>query len=38
MGMFSEPYIDNDLALVDAAIRDYYGLTKKEPKVEKSLI
>jgi hypothetical protein len=38
MEMFSEAYIDNDLAIVDAAIRDYYGLTKKEPKVEKSLI
>jgi hypothetical protein len=38
MGMFSEPYIDNDLAIVDAAIRDYYNLSKKEPKGEKSLI
>ena len=26
IGMFAEPYIDNDLAFVDAAIRDYYGL------------
>jgi hypothetical protein len=26
IGMFCEPLIDNDLALVDAAIRDYYGL------------
>jgi hypothetical protein len=26
IGMFSEPLIDNDIAFVDAAIRDYYGL------------
>lgn len=26
MGMFDEPLIDNDLALVDATIRDYYGI------------
>jgi hypothetical protein len=26
IGMFEEPYIDNDLGLVDAAIREYYGL------------
>lgn len=26
MGMFSEPLIDNDLAAVDKAIRDYYEL------------
>jgi hypothetical protein len=38
MGMFAEPYIDNDLAIVDAAIRDYYGLGKKEAKVERSLV
>ena len=25
IGMFDEPYLDNDLAIVDAAIRDYYG-------------
>ena len=25
MGMFDAPYIDNDLAAVDAAICDYYG-------------
>ena len=24
--MFAEPMIPNDLALVDAAIRDYYGI------------
>jgi hypothetical protein len=38
MGMFPEAYIDNDLAIVDAAIRDYYNLTKKEPKIENSLV
>jgi hypothetical protein len=38
MGMFAEPYIDNDLALVDAAIRDYYGLGKKEAPLERSLV
>jgi hypothetical protein len=38
MGMFLEPYIDNDLDIVDAAIRDYYGLGKKEAKIEKSLV
>lgn len=27
MGMFSERHIDNDLAMVDAAISDYYNLT-----------
>lgn len=26
MGMFSEPLIDNDLAMVDRTIRDYYGI------------
>lgn len=26
MGMFAEDYIDNDLAAVDAAIREYYGM------------
>ena len=26
MGMFNEPLIDNDLAEVDKAIRDYYEL------------
>jgi hypothetical protein len=38
MGMFPEAYIDNDLAIVDAAIRDYYNLTKKETKLENSLV
>lgn len=38
MGMFEDPYIDNDLAIVDAAIRDYYNLGKKEAKHENSLI
>lgn len=27
MGMFKEPFIDNDLKAVDDAITDYYGLT-----------
>lgn len=27
MGMFADPLIDNDLAAVDAAICDYYGIT-----------
>jgi hypothetical protein len=26
MGMFEAPLIENDLAAVDAAIRDYYGI------------
>lgn len=26
LGMFEEEFIDNDLAAVDAAIRDYYGI------------
>lgn len=30
IGMFEEPYIDNDLKAVDTAIRDYYNLTKTE--------
>lgn len=30
MGMFEELQIDNDLAYVDNAIRDYYGLANKE--------
>jgi len=36
IGMFQDTYIDNDLALVDAAIRDYYGLNSKTP--ERSLV
>lgn len=32
MGMFDAEEIDNDLVLVDDAIRDYYGLTRKENK------
>jgi len=27
IGMFSDQYIDNDLAVVDATIREYYGLS-----------
>lgn len=43
IGMFVERFIDNDLAMVDAAIRDYYGLntipaTKKEPEYANSLV
>lgn len=38
IGMFEDQYIDNDLAIVDAAIRDYYGLAQKERKREKSLV
>ena len=30
IGMFNEQFIDNDLAVVDATIREYYGLTVKE--------
>lgn len=32
MSMFSEKRIDNDLKAVDAAIRDYWGLTKTPKK------
>ena len=38
IGMFADQYIVNDLAIVDAAIRNYYGLTAKERKREKSLV
>ena len=39
IGLFAEPYIDNDLAQVDAAIRDYFGLTiAPEVKHAKSLV
>lgn len=30
IGLFEEPYIDNDLKAVDAAIRDYYDIKKAE--------
>ena len=30
MGMFAASEIDNDLKAVDTAIREYYGITKKE--------
>lgn len=36
IGLFADRYIDNDLALVDAAIRDYYGLNSKT--LERSLV
>lgn len=29
IGLFEEPYIDNDLKAVDAAIRDYYNIKSK---------
>jgi len=43
IGMFVERFIDNDLAAVDAAIRDYYGLNPvntpaKEPEYANSLV
>lgn len=30
MGMFDDEYIDNDLAMIDKTIREYYNLDKKE--------
>lgn len=30
LGMFAEDFIDNDLAAVDAVIRDYYGIEAKD--------
>jgi len=38
IGLFDTPYIDNDLAIVDAAVRGYYGLNQKEQKIENSLV
>jgi len=46
IGMFTDRFIDNDLAIVDAAIREYYGLAaapaavsgKKEPAHANSLV
>ena len=38
IGMFEEDFIDNDLAMVDAAIRGYYGLNRKEAVCENSLV
>lgn len=32
MGMFSERFIENDLAAVDAAICDYYGIEETKPE------
>lgn len=34
MGMFEDDLIGNDLAAVDAVIRDYYGLNKQPQKTE----
>lgn len=34
MGMFDEQFIDNDLAAVDAAICEYYGLSAEQPQKE----
>lgn len=30
IGLFDEPYIDNDLKMVDAAIREYYNIKTEE--------
>ena len=38
IGLFPDQYIDNDLAVVDAAIREYYGIARKEPTHEKTLV
>lgn len=45
IGMFTDRFIDNDLAIVDQAIREYYGLVptpaaaqKKEPAHANSLV
>lgn len=38
IGMFTERFIENDLAIVDAAIREYYGLTVKEPEYANTLV
>lgn len=35
MGMFSEVKVDNDLAMVDKAIREYYGFDNKEGEKKK---
>lgn len=34
MGMFSEQYIENDLAAIDRVICDYYGITKEKETEE----
>lgn len=34
MGMFAEPLIENDLAMVDRAIREYYGLPANEAEAD----
>ena len=36
MGLFEAPLIDNDLALVDKAIREYWDMPKIEEKKEKA--
>jgi hypothetical protein len=36
--MFSEQYIDNDIAIVDSAIREYYGLQAEVKKNANSLV
>ena len=36
IGMFEEDYVDNDLKLVDATIRDYYGMGITTDKEEKN--
>lgn len=34
MGMFSEQYIENDLAAIDRVICDYYGITNEKENEE----
>lgn len=36
MGMFSDPLIDNDLALVDKTIREYYGMASEKKGSDKA--
>ncbi|HHF5434777.1 ATP-binding protein [Haemophilus influenzae] len=36
MGLFDKPFIDNDLALIDGIICDYYGISRDETSVEKT--
>jgi hypothetical protein len=38
MDMFSEQYIDNDIAIVDSAIREYYGLQAEVKKDANTLV
>ena len=36
MGLFDKLFIDNDLALIDDIICDYYGISQDETHVEKT--